>query len=505
MFREFALNLKRGEVQVAVTMMVQEGKDLYEKVKKKELTPDEAKIQFRDLIRKRKFAGNEYFFAYDANGMSTAHGLKIDMEGVDRSHSKDPNGKEYVQEFMAIARSGGDGFVSYQFEKVKGGTPVDKISYVKFVPEFNWIVGSGVYLDEVDAAMSEIRWKVNVGMFVLALIAFGLGWLVAKRIADRLIQISQTIAAESERLAQVAVRIAQVSEDLSTSSTEQAAALHQTSASLEETSSMVAKNSDNSQESLEVSNESHQAAERGQAVVQDMLRSMDSLEDSSDELLAMVQKNNAEMATITTVIQEIGQKTQVINDIVFQTKLLSFNASVEAARAGEHGKGFAVVADEVGKLAAMSGQSAQEITAMLQTSVQRVNEVAERSKLGMDRIASETRKKIQEGSATAQECNRILQDIVKNANRTAKMMGEISNASKEQTAGISQINDAVGQLENLSQKSKSGAEETSRTSDELKGQVLALRDTTAELYSEVVGLEKEQASEAIQVSISKAA
>lgn len=102
-----------------------------------------------------------------------------------------------------------------------------------------------------------------------------------------------------------------------------------------------------------------------------MIHSITEISESNDRIMSQVADGNRKISEIVQVISEIGNKTKVINDIVFQTKLLSFNASVEAARAGEHGKGFAVVAEEVGNLAQMSGNAAKEISDMLNGSVSR--------------------------------------------------------------------------------------------------------------------------------------
>lgn len=96
---------------------------------------------------------------------------------------------------------------------------------------------------------------------------------------------------------------------------------------------------------------------------------MREIDSSNKELVKEIERNNTELTKITNMISEINEKTQVINDIVFQTKLLSFNASVEVVRAGEHGKGFAVVAEEVGNLASMSGKASLDISEMLETSI----------------------------------------------------------------------------------------------------------------------------------------
>ena len=125
---------------------------------------------------------------------------------------------------------------------------------------------------------------------------------------------------------------------------------------------MVNKSVDNANSSTEKANLSHEIATEGRESVNQMRLSMQDIENSINHMSHQVGESNEQIENIVKIIGEISNKTAIINDIVFQTKLLSFNASVEAARAGEHGKGFAVVAEEVGNLAQMSGTAAKEFT-----------------------------------------------------------------------------------------------------------------------------------------------
>lgn len=156
---------------------------------------------------------------------------------------------------------------------------------------------------------------------------------------------------------------------LSSSSTEQAAALQETVSAIEQINSMVSKNSENAAKSKKTAGDSLAIAQQGKRIVDEFLTEVTEVQGSIGRLAESVEDGNRELLTIVQMISEIEHKTRVINDIVFQTKLLSFNASVEAARAGDSGKGFAVVAEEVGNLAEMSGRSAKEISELLSSSV----------------------------------------------------------------------------------------------------------------------------------------
>ena len=143
---------------------------------------------------------------------------------------------------------------------------------------------------------------------------------------------------------------------------------------------MIKSNSDNTIQAVGVAHENLNYVETGKSIIDEMNAIVQDIHSGNEEMVKQVNNSNEEVEKIISIIKTIGDRTKVINDIVFQTKLLSFNASVEAARAGEMGKGFSVVAEEVGNLAKMSGDAAQEISAILDDSITTVHSIIERTK-----------------------------------------------------------------------------------------------------------------------------
>jgi methyl-accepting chemotaxis protein len=204
--------------------------------------------------------------------------------------------------------------------------------------------------------------------FALAIL---LGILFANYLSNRLNILVEKMSDSASNVTDSSHHVSSAGTKLSSSTTEQAAAIQQTVAAIEEVSSMVQKNAENSKRSEDVSTKSQEKAQQGKEAVQAMIHSIDDIKISNTDIMQQIDKSNQQISDIVKVISEIGNKTKIINDIVFQTKLLSFNASVEAARAGEHGKGFAVVAEEIGNLAQMSGNAAKEISQMLGDSIRK--------------------------------------------------------------------------------------------------------------------------------------
>ena len=209
---------------------------------------------------------------------------------------------------------------------------------------------------------------------------------------------------------------------------------------------MVNRTTENANESTKIAKDSSVKAEQGQKIMNDLVSSMEAIQDSS-----------AQLQDFSNMIAQIHSKTAVINDIVAKTELLSLNASIESARAGEHGKGFAVVAEEVGNLAKISGKSAQEIQELIASSQEQVN-----------KILNITKERINEGKKVTSTAQETFQTINNNIQSLSMVMEQIFNATKEQEIGVRQISITMGQIDKITQK----CQESANTSLEISNNVI---------------------------------
>jgi methyl-accepting chemotaxis protein len=232
----------------------------------------------------------------------------------------------------------------------------------------------------------------------------------------------------------------------------QAAAIQETASSVNEITAMVSKSTDSAVNSQAKSQENSVAAKQGKETVYNVIKAMNSLSDSTKEMTTRFDQTSTELQDVVNIINQIGEKAKLINDIVFQTKLLSFNASVEAARAGEHGKGFAVVAEEIGNLASMSGSSAEEIATILDESVQKVNDLVTNNQREIDSLVQNNTQKVTHGIDTAKECEVALNTIIDNIENINSSISDIAQASQEQDSGIKEISQAINEFNKNNQQ-----------------------------------------------------
>jgi methyl-accepting chemotaxis protein-1 (serine sensor receptor) len=251
-----------------------------------------------------------------------------------------------------------------------------------------------------------------------------------------LVSIVAEVRSGTDLIATASGQIAAGNQDLSSRTEEQASSLEETAASMEELTSTVRQNADNARQANVLATTASAVASKGGEVIGQVVETMGEINNSSRKIVDII---------------------SVIDGIAFQTNILALNAAVEAARAGEQGRGFAVVASEVRNLAQRSAAAAKEIKALIDDSVDRVDA----------------------GSMLVNEAGKTMDEIVDSVRRVTDIMGEITSASQEQTTGIDQINQAITQMDEVTQQNAALVEEASAASEAMQDQAAKLADVVS--------------------------
>jgi methyl-accepting chemotaxis protein len=339
----------------------------------------------------------------------------------------------------------------------------------------------------LQSSHQKTQWISIFVMFFLGIVTL---WLLVKNVNQSLNLVTEKLIKNAQQLKIESENVSENSRTLNEASSRQASSLQETVSSVDEISSMVQRNADAANSSTRVSTKSTDVATKGRKTVDSMIGSMNEIGKSNEDIMAEIHHSNNEISQISKLIAEIGDKTKVINDIVFQTKLLSFNASVEAARAGEHGKGFAVVAEEVGNLASMSGKAALEITQMLDSSIKKVTSIVDNTKMKVEKLMKLGKEKVDHGKQTANECGESLDEILKNVLSVNDMVQEIATASAEQSTGVQEVTKAIQEIDQTNHQNAAVAAQANAMAEKLHHQADELNSAINELVLLVGGHNK---------------
>lgn len=324
----------------------------------------------------------------------------------------------------------------------------------RFMDSIGWSVLVRIDPGEklADHNTMQIIWN-SVNFAVLAGI-FAFSYFFLARTTSRLQTIVHKLEGESKHAETTGNTVARQASEINGSLTEQAAAVEETSAALVEISSMLGAAT---QQSTSASQSAQSVAEKTREASQalsEMQQSIADIEASADELKA-----------IHEIMKDIADKSKVINDIGFETKILSFNASIEAARAGAHGRGFSVVAEEVGKLASTSGAAALEINATLQSSLTKVSAIIDKT---TERIAA--------SRSHADSVLQTVQSIASAVDEIDAQLRQVSSGAREQETGVQQISTAATQIEKSTVSSVKSSSHLTKIATEMLDSAKAVAD-----------------------------
>lgn len=258
-------------------------------------------------------------------------------------------------------------------------------------------------------------------------------------------------------------------------------AIHETTSAIEEINSIVQNTSENTKKSEEIIKTTSDSVHHGEDAVKELSNSMNTIEKSTSSIINQFNDVNQNLESFVNIFNEVAEKTKVINDIVFQTKLLSFNASVEAARAGEHGKGFAVVAGEIGSLAQLSGNSSLEISKIINEGREQVQTMVQKIKEHSSIVTKSASESVSAGANSSQNISSAFEVISNNVALIKSIMSDLNNSTQEQTKGIGEVSISMRNINISSEKASQSIRTTSTEGVQLKEQAEKLFEAMSDL------------------------
>jgi methyl-accepting chemotaxis protein len=441
------------------------------------------------IIRSLRYDKVEYFWINDHSQMVMAHGAKPDLEGKDMSNLKDPNGKVLFVEFVKVVKGEGAGFVDYLWPKPGSEKPVEKLSYVKGFEPWGWIIGSGVYLDDVNAIFKEnalkfLAWGLLIGGFIavsLTLVSRNLiktmggdpnyASQITRRIAagdlttnvvcapgdttsvlagmkemqDTLRKMIEEIVRGAEQLSSASENLLNASEEVATRSRQQSESASSMAAAVEEMTVSIDQVAENAREAHTISVQAGTLSSKGADIIQSAATEMHSLSEAVQSSSSIIEDLGRQSDQITSIVN-------TIKEIADQTNLLALNAAIEAARAGEQGRGFAVVADEVRKLAERTSLSTTEIAGMVSKIQNGTRNAVESMETGVTQAGK--------GVDLASQAGASITEIRDGSMRVMEVVNSISDSIREQGTVSSEIAKNIEQIAQMSEESASAIQHT---------------------------------------------
>ena len=453
------------------------------------LSREAAQQQALTVVRGLRYDQNDYFWINDLTPRMVMHPANPKLDGQDLSAIRDPDGFAVFNEMVALARSQGAGPVDYRWPKPGASEPVAKTSYIQLFKPWGWIIGSGVYVDDVQAEFGrQLRDASLVGLGIALLMTL-LVVLIARSIAQPLQEAVQAMgniaSGESDltrrldthgrdeithlgehfnrfngklqgvigqlqgaahALAESASHVGDNAGSAQARSAQQSLQMDQVATAVNEVTYAVHDVAKHAEQAASEMRNAQQQVGHGQQAIHGSLQQIDRLSATIDQAVKVIR----ELASHST---KIGGVLEVIRSIAEQTNLLALNAAIEAARAGEQGRGFAVVADEVRLLAQRTAQS----TAEIQTMIEHLQGQSEAAVKAIDTSSEASRQTVEQ----AREAGTSLDAISQALGNLGALNASIASATLQQSHVVEEINRNVTETADLSQQTAEAARQSS--------------------------------------------
>ena len=345
----------------------------------------------------------------------------------------DQDKKVFFDKVVPINSSFSAPFIQSFYQNKKGSEIIDdqgtsRLIVYSYSPTWNWLIFSAINVSEILSMRTQYLFKVIIAASLLFTFAGFSIWYFIRKILGKILEVRQSLLLLSSKMKTLSQESKDMNNELLDISQAQSSSTQETSVAVEEMNGKILQTTNAAKKSQELT-----------TTIQNMTENATGKLNELNGVMQLIEASNTQLINISNIIDQISKKTTVINDIVFRTQLLSFNASIEAARAGQHGKGFSVVAQEVGNLATLSGTASREISSLLGKSQKEVQS-----------IVGSTIESIKKANSSSQVTFDVFKKMLSSVSEIDQNIGSITNASQEQQLGMQQTITFMNKLSDLS-------------------------------------------------------
>lgn len=505
------------------------------KIESGEFTKEEGMDIAADFIRNSKYGVDGYFWVDTSDGTNVVF-LGRDSEGQNRINLKDAKGNEIIKDLIKIAKSGNEEFYNYYFPKAGGNTPLPKRSYVQYFKPFDWIIGTGNYIDNIDNIIADEKMQASNNLksriirlslliiffiFVCSISAFIIGRRISKPIVsitdlvdktahlnlkndtsfDYLLKYKDETGVMAHSVANLRIELRKIVKDLKSGSLEVSSSsklLNESSSEvvdgitaikiaiqeLAEGSQLQAEDAQIAVDKLNILATEIESIVRISAIVRDLSNEVDTVNQKGVSSIMNLQNTFDETKkstnSLSSNVSNLSEKSSLISDIIStiqsiaeQTNLLALNAAIEAARAGESGKGFAVVADEVRKLA----EQTSNFTGQIETIITEILDEIKNTNSNMN-ISKEA---VMNSSTVINEMSDTFSIIDKSTKETLKKIDTLSDNITKVDTHKNEVFGAIEGISSVTEESAASSQEISATTENQLDTIQSLNTKTKDL------------------------